>query len=57
MALSPSNAVAVKLQQQLIARGRELNSKEGDIAVWEDGLAAFKRALGKVCMKHYSSHV
>jgi hypothetical protein len=27
---------------------RELDSREGDIASWEDGLAAFERALGRL---------
>jgi hypothetical protein len=40
--------VAVELQGQLIARERELDSRECDIATWDDVLVAFERALGKV---------
>jgi hypothetical protein len=40
--------VAVELQGQLIARERELDSRECDIAAWDDVLVAFERALGKV---------
>jgi hypothetical protein len=52
--------VVVELQGQLLARGAgrgELDSREGAIAVWEDGLAALELALGKVHMEHDSSCV
>jgi hypothetical protein len=35
----------------------ELDSREGAIAVWEDGLAALELALGKVHVEHDSSCV
>jgi hypothetical protein len=49
--------VAVELQGQLLAPDRELDNKEGAITMWEDGLAAFERALGKVRMEHDTSRV
>jgi hypothetical protein len=49
--------VAVELQGQLLALERELDSREGVIVVWEDGLAAFERTLGKVHMKCDTNHV
>jgi hypothetical protein len=45
---SPSHAVTVELQGQLLAQERELDSCEGAIIVWEEGLVAFARALGEV---------
>jgi hypothetical protein len=44
-------ALNVELQERLLAQERELDSREGAIATWEDGLAAFKCSLGKVCTK------
>jgi hypothetical protein len=41
-ASSNSNVVAIELQGQLLARERELGSRKGTIAMWEDGLAAFE---------------
>jgi hypothetical protein len=32
-------------------RERELDSREGAIVRWEDGLAAFEHALGMACME------
>jgi hypothetical protein len=49
--------VAIELQGQLLARERELDSREGIIAAWEDGLVAFECALGKVHVKCNVSHV
>jgi hypothetical protein len=40
--------VTVELQGQLLARERELDSREGAIVVWEQGLAAFAHVLGLV---------
>jgi hypothetical protein len=34
-----------------------LDSREGDITMWEDGLAAFELALGKVHTECDISHV
>jgi hypothetical protein len=36
------------LQGQLLTWEMELDSREGATTVWEDGLVAFKCALGKV---------
>jgi hypothetical protein len=36
---------------------RELESREGTIAAWEGGLAAFERALGRVCMERDTSRI
>jgi hypothetical protein len=36
---------------QLLAQERKLDSREGAIVAWEDGLAAFERALGRACME------
>jgi hypothetical protein len=41
-----------ELREQLLTRERELDSREGAIAAWVDGLVAFKRALGRACTKH-----
>jgi hypothetical protein len=43
--------VVVELQEQLLARERELDSQEGVIVAWEKGLAAFARALREVCVE------
>jgi hypothetical protein len=40
--------VVVELRGQLLAGERELNSREGAIVAWEDGLAAFECTLGRV---------
>jgi hypothetical protein len=44
-----TSVVAIELQEQLLAWERELESKEGAIATWEDGLVAFKQAHERVC--------
>jgi hypothetical protein len=49
--------VATELQEQLLAREKQLGSREGTVAVWEDGLSASERALGRVCMEHDIEHV
>jgi hypothetical protein len=38
------SAVAYELRRQLLAWERELDSREGAITEWGDGLAAFKCA-------------
>jgi hypothetical protein len=48
--------VTVELQGQLLAQERELDSEEGAIVEWEEGLVAFARALEEVCMEHDASH-
>jgi hypothetical protein len=40
-------AVADELWGRLHTQEGELDNREGTIAAWEDGLAAFKRALGR----------
>jgi hypothetical protein len=35
---------------------RELDSREGAIVVWEDGLQAFEEILGKACMERDAEH-
>jgi hypothetical protein len=45
------SAVAAELQEQLLARERELDSRKGTIAVWKDGLVAFEHTLGRVCIE------
>jgi hypothetical protein len=38
--------VIVELEEQLIARERELDSQEDAIVMWEEGLVALARARG-----------
>jgi hypothetical protein len=47
-----TSSVADKLWEQLLARERDLDSREGTIAAWEDGLLAFEFAIGRVCVEH-----
>jgi hypothetical protein len=49
--------VAVELQGQLLARERELDSREGAITAWEDGLAAFEHTLGEVMKECCTGHI
>jgi hypothetical protein len=49
--------VAIELQGQLLTQERELDSREGAITTWEDGLVTFECAPGKVCAEHDASHV
>jgi hypothetical protein len=49
--------VAVELQGQLLARERELDSREGVVVMWEEGLAAFACMLGEVCVECNACHV
>jgi hypothetical protein len=44
------------LQVQLLARERELNSRDGTIVVLEDGLAASECALQRACMERDAKH-
>jgi hypothetical protein len=48
--------VVVELQDQLLARERELDSQEGTIVTWEDGLVASECALGRACREHDAEH-
>jgi hypothetical protein len=45
------SAVLDKLWMQLLAWERELDSREGAIIAWEDGLVASECALERVCME------
>jgi hypothetical protein len=49
--------VAIELWEQLLAWERELESREGTITTWEDGLVVFERPLGRVCMECDASHI
>jgi hypothetical protein len=40
--------VTVELQGQLLVQERELNSHDGAIITWEEGLASFVHALEEV---------
>jgi hypothetical protein len=44
--------VAIKLQEPLLAREGELDSKDGATVVREDGLVAFECTLGRACMEY-----
>jgi hypothetical protein len=48
---------AVKLRKQLLARERELESREGAITAWKDGLVEFEHALWRVRMEHVASRI
>jgi hypothetical protein len=54
-ASSPSHAVDVELQEKLLAQKRELDSREGAIVAWEEGLVAFPRTLREVHAKRDTS--
>jgi hypothetical protein len=47
--------VVVELQGQLLARERELDSREGAVVTWEEGLAAFVHTCGEVHVEHDAS--
>jgi hypothetical protein len=40
----PSHVVAAELQGHILAQERELDSREGAVIAWEEGLVAFARA-------------
>jgi hypothetical protein len=44
--------MVVELQEQLHARERELDSREGALLEQEDGMLAFECALGRVRMEY-----
>jgi hypothetical protein len=52
----PSPTVIVELQEQLLARERELDSREGAIIAWEESLMSFTRVLREVRVKRDASH-
>jgi hypothetical protein len=41
-----------EMQEQLLTREREMDSKEGTIIAWEDGLVSSEHALGRACVEH-----
>jgi hypothetical protein len=47
-----TSSVADKLWEQLLARERDLDSREGTIAAWEDGLLASEFSIGRVYVEH-----
>jgi hypothetical protein len=47
--------VDVELQEKLLAQKRELDSREGAIVAWEEGMVAFARTLREVHAKHDTS--
>jgi hypothetical protein len=49
--------VVVELQEQLLARERELDSREGVVVAWKEGLAAFMHMLRVVRAECNASHV
>jgi hypothetical protein len=46
-----ASAAAIKWLEQLLAQEKELDSREGAITTWEDGLVAFACALGDARME------
>jgi hypothetical protein len=45
------SAMVIELHEQLIAWKREWDSQEGAFMVWEDGLVASERTLGRARME------
>jgi hypothetical protein len=43
--------VAIEMQEQHLARERELDNREGALAAWEDDLVAFECTLRRVRME------
>jgi hypothetical protein len=50
-----TSAVATELKEQLLTQ-EELDSREGAITAWEDGLAASECALRRACMERDAEH-
>jgi hypothetical protein len=50
-------AVVVELRDQLLAREKELERKEGAITTWEDGVPVFEGALRRVHSEHNANRV
>jgi hypothetical protein len=48
--------VIVALEEQVLLREGELDSREGAIITWEEGLVTFARVLGEVSAEHDGSH-
>jgi hypothetical protein len=49
--------VAAELQEQLLDRERELDSREGAITAWEVGLVASQCTLERVFMERDAEHI
>jgi hypothetical protein len=49
--------VLAKLQEQHLARERELDSREGIVVAWEESLVAFACTLTEVHVGHDAIHV
>jgi hypothetical protein len=47
--------VIVEMQEQLLARERELDSRESTFIAWEEGLTTFARPLDVVSTEHDTS--
>jgi hypothetical protein len=50
-------ATTIGLQEELLAREREQDSREGTISTLEDGLVAFTHTLGEVRPESDAKHV
>jgi hypothetical protein len=48
--------VVEELQRLLLVREEELNSREGAIVTWKDGLTTAGRTLGKACAEREAEH-
>jgi hypothetical protein len=46
-----TSVMVEELQEQLPTLEEELNSREGAIITWEDGLTTSEHILGKACME------
>jgi hypothetical protein len=44
------------VEEELLARERELDNRDSAIVPWEGGLAAFSRVLGEVHTERDTSH-
>jgi hypothetical protein len=55
-ALSSSHVMTVELQRWLLAWERELDSREGAIIMWKEGLASSVHAYGEVHVECDASH-
>jgi hypothetical protein len=53
---NPSSTVVAELQEHLLARERELDSREGAIITWEESLLVSARALREVGARCDTSH-
>jgi cysteine sulfinate desulfinase/cysteine desulfurase-like protein len=47
--------VIIELQEQLLAQGKELDSREGTVFMWEESLIAFAHVLREASTEHDAS--